>query len=160
MKKVLLLFISVVIAGVLISGCTSPPSGNVTPTVTPTSTTPAAQYTVMTSSTSQLGTFLVDGNGKTLYNFTTDSKDMSTCTGGCLGVWPVFYTQTIVVPSDLSATDFTSFTRGDGSMQTAYRGEPLYYYVGDTSPGDTTGQGLNQFGGLWYVVPPDAAGYT
>ena len=28
-------------------------------------------------------------------------------------------------------------------------GHLLYYYGGDTSPGDTTGQGI---GGKWYVV--------
>jgi predicted lipoprotein with Yx(FWY)xxD motif len=151
-----LILIGVVLAAVLIAGCASSPG--TTPTPTPTGT-PSAQYTVEMSSNSQLGAFLVDGSGKTLYNFTTDSKDMSTCTGGCLGVWPVFYTQTITVPSGLRASDFSSFTRSDGSMQTAYRGEPLYYYAADTSPGDTRGQGLNQFGGLWYVVPPDAVGY-
>ena len=114
----------------------------------------------MTGSTSDLGTFLVDGSGITLYNFTIDSKDSSACTGACVGVWPVFYASSISVPSDLNASDFSSFTRSDGSMQTAYKGMPLYYYVGDSSPGQTTGQGLNQFGGLWYVVPPDSPGYS
>jgi predicted lipoprotein with Yx(FWY)xxD motif len=72
----------------------------------------------------------------------------------------VFYASTITVPSDLNASDFSQFQRGDGSMQTAYRGEPLYYYAGDSKPGDTTGQGLFQFNGYWYVVPPNAAGYS
>jgi hypothetical protein len=26
------------------------------------------------------------------------------------------------------------------------------YYAGDTTPGDTTGQALSQFGAKWYVV--------
>jgi predicted lipoprotein with Yx(FWY)xxD motif len=157
MKKLLFLFIGVIIAGVLASGCASQPSGNASPTPTG---TPSTQYTIMTSSTSQLGTFLVDGNGMTLYNFTIDSKDASVCTGTCISVWPVFYAPTITGPSGLSASDFSQFQRSDGSMQTAYRGEPLYYYAGDSKPGDTTGQGLFQFNGYWYVVPPDAAGYT
>ena len=33
-----------------------------------------------------------------------------------------------------------------------YNRHPLYYYVTDSKPGQTTGQALNQFGGLWYVV--------
>ncbi len=160
MRHILFLFIGLVVAGVLISGCASSPYGNTTPTVTPTSTTPSSQYTVMTSSTSQLGTFLVDGQGKTLYNFTIDSKDKSVCTGSCIAVWPVFYASTITVPSSLSAADFSQFQRSDGSMQTAYKGEPLYYYAGDTKAGDTTGQGLFQFNGYWYVVPPDTSGYS
>jgi predicted lipoprotein with Yx(FWY)xxD motif len=42
-------------------------------------------------------------------------------------------------------------TRPDGSKQITYNGIPLYYYVRDTKPGDTTGQGV---GNLWKVVAP------
>ena len=35
-----------------------------------------------------------------------------------------------------------------------YNGHPLYYYVGDSAPKSTRGQGLNQFGALWYVLGP------
>ncbi len=168
MNRSMILVIGVLIAVMLIAGCTSPsPPATPTPTATgattaPTPTDPKAPsdgYTVMTSSNSQLGTFLVDSKGVTLYNFTIDSYDKSVCTGGCVGVWPIFYTSTVTVPSDLKSSDFTSFTRSDGKMQTAYKGMPLYYYVADTGPGTATGQALNQFGGLWYVVPPDAKGY-
>jgi predicted lipoprotein with Yx(FWY)xxD motif len=163
MRKIWILLIGALIALVLLAGCTSSPYGpgtattTATPTGTPATTDPA--YTVMTGSTSQLGTFLVDGKGITLYNFTIDSRDKSACTGGCVGVWPLFYASSIKVPSGLNASDFSSFTRTDGKMQTAYKGMPLYYYIADSSPGQTTGQGLNQFGGLWYVVPPDSKGY-
>jgi predicted lipoprotein with Yx(FWY)xxD motif len=167
MKRSMILVIGVMIAVVLMAGCTSPsppatPTPTATGTTTPTTagtTVPPDGPTVMTSSSSQLGTFLVDSKGITLYNFTIDSYDKSACTGGCVGVWPIFYTSTVTVSSGLNASDFTSFTRSDGKMQTAYRGMPLYYYIGDTGPGSTTGQALNQFGGLWYVVPPDAKGY-
>jgi predicted lipoprotein with Yx(FWY)xxD motif len=182
MRKSLIILVIAAIAAIMVAGCTSAPSGPATPTPTtaqptgttaqptgttaqptdttaqPTGTAPA--YTVMTSSNSQLGTFLVDEKGITLYNFTIDHKDQSACTGGCVGVWPVFYASSIVVPAGLNAADFSSFTRSDGKMQTAYKGMPLYYYIADTSPGQTTGQALNQFGGLWYVVPPDSPGYS
>jgi predicted lipoprotein with Yx(FWY)xxD motif len=45
-------------------------------------------------------------------------------------------------------------TSGGGLMQITYNGHPLYYYVGDINPGDTNGEQLNQFGGLWYAVSP------
>ena len=45
-----------------------------------------------------------------------------------------------------------STTRSDGKPEVTYNGHPLYYYAGDQRPGDTNGQGLNQFGGGWYVV--------
>ena len=44
---------------------------------------------------------------------------------------------------------------GDGGAQVTYHGHPLYYYAGDRRPGDTTGQGLDQFGARWFVVAPD-----
>ena len=159
MRKGLVILVVAIIATILVAGCTSAPSGGGTPTPTAQPTGTSTAYTVMTASNSQLGTFLVDGKGITLYNFTIDSRDSSVCTGGCVGVWPVFYTSSISVPNGLTASDFSSFTRSDGKMQTAYKGMPLYYYIGDSSPGQTTGQGLNQFGGLWYVVPPNSAGY-
>ncbi len=40
----------------------------------------------------------------------------------------------------------------DGSKIVTYNKMPLYYWVKDTKPGDTTGQGV---GDVWYVVSPD-----
>ena len=50
--------------------------------------------------------------------------------------------------------------RGDGTTEVTYKGHPLYYFVGDMAPGDTKGQGLNEEGGLWWIVSPsgDAIG--
>ena len=44
-------------------------------------------------------------------------------------------------------------TRDDGSVQATYLGRPLYFYVSDTTPGDSTGEGVN---GVWWSVsqPP------
>jgi predicted lipoprotein with Yx(FWY)xxD motif len=44
--------------------------------------------------------------------------------------------------------------RTDGKLEVTYNGHPLYHYAGDTKPGDTKGQNLNQFGGGWYVLSP------
>ena len=40
----------------------------------------------------------------------------------------------------------------DGTKIVTYNGMPLYYWVKDMKPGDTTGQGV---GSVWYVVSPD-----
>ena len=45
--------------------------------------------------------------------------------------------------------------RADGGIQVTYAGWPLYLWPDDVSPGQATGQGLNNVGGLWYVVSPD-----
>jgi len=44
--------------------------------------------------------------------------------------------------------------RKDGRTQVTYAGHPLYYFITDKKPGDVTGQGINAFGALWYVVSP------
>ncbi|MCB0630818.1 MAG: T9SS type A sorting domain-containing protein [Saprospiraceae bacterium] len=100
-----------------------------------------------------LGQVLTDGNGNTLYYFTRDATpDASTCTGGCLNVWPVFYAETPVLGTGLEADDFGVFDRGDGVMQTTYKGWPLYYFANDANPGDTNGEGVNN---VWFVAKPD-----
>ena len=39
----------------------------------------------------------------------------------------------------------------DAGTQVTYNGWPLYFFSGDSAPGDTNGQGQ---GGVWYVVDP------
>jgi predicted lipoprotein with Yx(FWY)xxD motif len=54
----------------------------------------------------------------------------------------------------VSASKLGTTTRGDGSTQVTYNGHPLYYYVADTAPGQTTGQAISQFGAEWDVLSP------
>jgi predicted lipoprotein with Yx(FWY)xxD motif len=42
--------------------------------------------------------------------------------------------------------------RANGSMQITYAGHPLYRYAGDTKPGETSGEGLQDFGAGWDVL--------
>jgi predicted lipoprotein with Yx(FWY)xxD motif len=98
-----------------------------------------------------MGSYLVDGMGKTLYYFTRDSVNQSNATAAQIVVWPVFYAATNKVPSTLDATDFGSITRIDGKMQTTFKGFPLYYYAKDLLPGDMLGQGI---GGVWFIITP------
>ena len=62
-----------------------------------------------------------------------------------------FYDANLTVSSDLSASDFGVFTRKDGTMQSTYKGWPLYYWIKDHHPGDTTGQNV---GKVWFVIDP------
>jgi predicted lipoprotein with Yx(FWY)xxD motif len=54
----------------------------------------------------------------------------------------------------MSTGNFTVITRSDGSHQWAYKTHPLYNFAGDAKPGDTNGNGLNQFGGIWTIARP------
>ena len=47
--------------------------------------------------------------------------------------------------------------RSDGSAQATYNGHPLYTYIGDTSPGQAKGNGLNLSGGVWHEVTASGA---
>jgi predicted lipoprotein with Yx(FWY)xxD motif len=115
-----------------------------TPCVTP-------SYTVKTANSS-LGEILVDGRGYTLYTFTADSVNKSTCTGGCANIWPpLLVTDTIAIPSGMPGT-MGAIIRADNTTQVTYNGWPLYLYGGDAAPGETKGEGV---GGKWHVVEPE-----
>ena len=44
--------------------------------------------------------------------------------------------------------------RTDGTTEVTYNKWPLYLWVGAGNHGQATGQGLNNLGGLWYVLSP------
>ncbi|MFG2846378.1 hypothetical protein ACGF12_24865 [Kitasatospora sp. NPDC048296] len=93
------------------------------------------------------GQILVDADGHTLYLFARDTPNTSTCYGRCASIWPPLRTTVGVNSSQLGTTK-----RADGTVQVTYNGSPLYYYVGDTKPGDVTGDGIFSCGAMWYAV--------
>jgi predicted lipoprotein with Yx(FWY)xxD motif len=101
----------------------------------------------------RLGKILVDGEGMTLYMFTKDEADKSNCSGKCIENWPPLLTQGNPTLGDgVDAAKIGTATLADGSMIVTYNHMPLYYWIKDKAPGDTTGQGNND---VWYVVAPD-----
>ncbi|HEY2397556.1 MAG TPA: hypothetical protein VGH78_01065 [Solirubrobacteraceae bacterium] len=102
-----------------------------------------------------LGKTLVDANGRTLYLFEADTHGVSTLSPAGLAVWPAFTGATTPQARDGAvAADLATVAGPGGTRQVTYNGHPLYYYVGDHSPGSAAGQGLNQFGALWYALSP------
>ena len=132
-----------------LAACGSPSTAAQTEDNPPTSTTNGVSGGVHVAS-SEHGDILVGPDGNSLYVFTADSGDVSACTGACLESWPALTADTVVEP-DLDKTMFGAITREDGFEQMTVNGMPLYYYAGDTGPGDTAGQGLND---SWFVVDP------
>jgi predicted lipoprotein with Yx(FWY)xxD motif len=93
--------------------------------------------------------YLTDDSGMTLYYYTVDTNGQSACYGPCEKAWPVFYAESPAVSSPLTASDFGTITRTDGSKQTTYKGWPLYYWFQDKVAGDMTGEGVHK---VWYIL--------
>lgn len=135
------------------------------PNHTPGSTTSTlpAPYSVNIAYSGSVGNYLTNGSGFTLYYRTTDfpSNGTSTCKGGCVGLWPVFYAPSLVLPSGLGSGSFGVATRSDGLKQLTFDGWPLYLFTGDKKAGTLNGQGI---GGIWFAYslssPPTASTST
>jgi predicted lipoprotein with Yx(FWY)xxD motif len=113
---------------------------------------PAATTTTVLRTTTIGGTqVLTNAKGLTLYSFAPDGPNVSRCYGSCAALWPPV-TGAAAAGKGLPGVVGTT-KRTDGTQQLTYNGHPLYTYVGDTAPGQATGNNLNLNGGLWLVVP-------
>ncbi len=118
----------------------------------------ASGTTIAVASNAKLGQILVDGAGKTLYLFVADSGSSSTCYTSCAQLWPPVLTSgPPQAGTGTTASLLGTTTRTDGKTEVTYGGHPLYYFVSDKQAGDATGQGVNSFGALWWVVSPSGA---
>ena len=114
----------------------------------------ARTYVIAAATDAKLGGFLTGEDGKTLYIFTPDSANTSTCVDACateLAAARRRESTTRSRPATASPGSSTTFARPDGTMQVAYNGIPLYYFAKDAKAGDMTGQGV---GGKWFVASP------
>lgn len=93
--------------------------------------------------------------GFTVYVLSSDSFNTSTCaSSGCTGVWPVLVPPGSGTPM---STGWSSFVRSDGKTQLSYNGWPLYTYSGDSAAGQSNGNGITSFGGVWSIARPGMA---
>lgn len=115
---------------------------------------PAGDAVAARSGDSALGEILVGQDGLTLYGFTNDTDGTSTCTGTCADAWPpVLVGPDWTVGPGLDTGVFSTIRRDDGTEQLVAGKWPLYYYSGDSAPGDLKGQGAGE---VWYAVGLDA----
>jgi predicted lipoprotein with Yx(FWY)xxD motif len=108
-----------------------------------------------------LGNTLVDANGRTLYLFQADRPNVSTLSRAGFAVWPAFTSAgKPLADGGVSAAHIGTIAGPKGTRLVTYYGHPLYYYVGDKKPGETNGQGLNEFGARWYVLSANGVAMT
>lgn len=125
------------------------------PTEPPTiEATQSTGLTIATSSSPNVAEpFLVDAQGRALYLFTNDTQNSGTsaCTdAACMAEWPALVVTAVPTAGEgVDAALLGTITREDGTMQATYNGWPLYYFSGDTVPGDVNGQAME---GVWFLV--------
>src|SRR5262245_41812024 len=110
----------------------------------------AAKPMVSTAHNARLNTtILVNSAGRTLYHLSVEHKGHFICLDKtCLSFW-----HPLLVPKGTKPTGrvaLTTVRRPNGTLQVAYRGEPLYTFVQDQKRSDVKGDGLQDVG----VRPP------
>lgn len=146
----------VLVAGLLLTACgssggTGAPSAPISPSATP---TVAGTVVVRTASATVAGkteTVLTDTTGMTLYYFTPDTGGKVTCTGQCALLWPPLLLPSGTPAASGSLSGQLATVDGPLGRQVTYQTWPLYTWVKDKQPGDTTGQGVS---GKWFVATP------
>jgi predicted lipoprotein with Yx(FWY)xxD motif len=141
------------VIALVVAGCGG--GGATAASGSPATTAGGQPATVGVANDRSLGEILVDSQGRTLYLFQADSGTKSACTGECAMDWPPLRASDTPTPgSGIEASKLGTSARQDGKPQVTDSGHPLYRFENDKNPGDTNGQGLNAFGGRWYVVSP------
>jgi len=117
----------VVLAGAIVASATTP--------------------TVLVATNATFGPVLTNASGLALYTLDTDHNGQSTCHGACAAAWPP-----ITVPAGTVPTGGAGVTgsvgaakQSNGTFQVTYNGSPLYTFVGDSAPGQVTGNGVSGF---------------
>lgn len=166
MKFSRLLFSSFVLGLVLLlAACGGSPStsggngyGSTNNSGTPTSAASTTGSGLSTASATVNGktvTILTDSKGMTLYYFTPDTATTAACTGGCAGSWPPFLSNSSSAPTSATSLSGTLTVQTDANgNQVEYNHHLLYTYSGDTAPGQTNGEGINN---KWFVATTDLA---
>jgi predicted lipoprotein with Yx(FWY)xxD motif len=159
MKRLFIPVLAVGAVALVVAGCGGGSNKSSSSSAAPATTTPSTASTsgggggaAVALRKTDLGMILVSG-GRTLYLFEKDKGPKSTCSGACASSWPPLTTSgKPKAGKGVTAAMLGTSKRGDGTTEVTYNGHPLYFYAGDSSPGQTTGQGLDQFGAEWYVL--------
>jgi predicted lipoprotein with Yx(FWY)xxD motif len=96
------------------------------------------------------GIFVIGPNGHTLYVYDKDKGTKSACTGSCGSYWPALTSSGAVTTGALIKKSEVTKADGQKADQVAYYGHLLYYFSGDTAPGQTNGTTISG----WHLLGP------
>ncbi len=105
----------------------------------------ATRPVVITGRVAGHGTVLETARGFALYTYAGDTRDHSTCTSTCASAWPPLTLKKGARLSGEKVKGLSLFTRPGGARQVAWRGHPLYRYVGDHTAHEVTGDNVGGF---------------
>jgi predicted lipoprotein with Yx(FWY)xxD motif len=117
---------------VLAAACGSSSSGTGSQSVNPASGGGQAAAATTTHSTS-IGTVLADSKGHTVYELVGDTAANSKCASACQAIWPPVMS---------------------GGKIMVVQGHPAFTFTGDSSAGQTNGEGSKDTWGLWLALTP------
>lgn len=142
-----------IVAASLLAGCGGGYGGSAAmynPNPSP-SQSPGQQTVPLATQTLKGAPGFVNVHGFTLYVFDADlnAPGTSTCNGACAQNWPP-----LAAPAGALPAPYASIVRGDRITQLTYNGRPLYTFIADAHAGDTNGDGLDAFGGIWHIARP------
>jgi predicted lipoprotein with Yx(FWY)xxD motif len=154
------LLVASVLGAVLVAGCGGAPSAAGTSSTSAGAGAPSGPVTIKTVS-GRDGTYLTDRSGRALYMWLGDDVGKSNCASDCARAWPPVITAGAPSASGgARSAGLGTIIRSDGHRQVTYKGHPLYYFVVDSGPGTTKGQGSDSFGARWWLVSPSGAAIT
>ncbi len=108
----------------------------------------------------RFGAVLADHRGYTLYVLSIETGGRIVCRGGCLSIWPPLLVpgsvRRVVAPHEVGG-HLGLVARPGGVEQVTDNGYPLYTYAGDGQPRQAAGEGIDSFGGVWYLVSASAS---
>ena len=112
----------------------------------------------------RVGMVLTNGKGYALYAFVPGERSAARCTGACATRWPpIRLNIEMAIDSSPALDESNVSTEPDpehheaGDRLVKFAGHVLHSYTGDTSPGAINGEGLESYGGHWYLISPAGA---
>jgi predicted lipoprotein with Yx(FWY)xxD motif len=135
-------------------------SGPSTTDIKPNADKAKGSHTVELNATGndQIGTYVADGAGRTLYRFDNDTSKppKSNCNGSCATAWPPLLIKSPgkIFPKGIDPKLIGYVERADHTCQVTINGWPVYYFIADAKPGDLNGQDIN---GKWFAISPTGA---
>jgi predicted lipoprotein with Yx(FWY)xxD motif len=123
------------------------------PTLLDTTDRYSAKNAIQLTAGPAAGTAVTDAGGFSLYRFDNDTANPSTttCVDDCAVNWPPLLVDGTakIYTENVDASLIGYVERSDGTCQVTIGGWPVYYFAGDTAPGQALGQGI---GGTWFTI--------